>query len=123
AAGRSSTDVTVTPNDRLADSDPSETVTVIVVVPWASAAGVAVTVRLEPEPPRARPEFGTTAVLDDIAVTERLDAELSGSDTVNPIAPVGVSSAVEVLAMAVRDGASLTAATVMDTVAVLLSPS
>src|SRR4051812_1248678 len=56
---------------------PSLTEIVMVEVPDRFAAGVAVRVRFAPEPPNAGLPFGTSAGLDDVAVTVRAEAAVS----------------------------------------------
>ena len=87
----------MTVNTNVSDdvNEPSETVTVIVVVPDWFKAGLTVTVRLAPEPPNTIFASGTRALFDEEPVTTRLAAAVSTSPTVKPIAPVGVSSAVD----------------------------
>ena len=67
-----------------------------------------VTVRLEPLPPKAIFAFGTSAVLEELALTVRLAADVSVSPIVKAIGPVAVSSLVERSAMSETVGAALT---------------
>ena len=104
--------VTVSTHGSLVVRDPSLTVTVIVAVPDWLAAGVTVTVRDEPLPPRMMLPSGTSAGLDEVAVTTRLAAAVSRSPTVKAIAPVDVSSFVIRSAISAIVGPSFTAVTV-----------
>ncbi len=99
----------------------SQTVRVMVVVPDWSRAGVMVTVRLAPLPPKTMLALGTSVVLDELPVTSRSAAAVSTSPTVKGMAAVAVSSAVVWSATSEIVGASLTAVTVMVTVALLES--
>jgi hypothetical protein len=67
---------------------PSLTEMVICALPVAPTAGVTVTVRLAPLPPSAMLAFGTTAVLLEVAVTVRLEMDVSGSPIVNAMGPI-----------------------------------
>src|SRR5262245_61646200 len=68
--------------------------------------------------------FGTSVVFDELPVTVRLPAAVSGSPTVNASAPVGVSSLTVWFATAEMVGGSFTAPTVtVNAVAVEVVPS
>ena len=96
-------------------SVPSSTLTVIVVVPFAFGAGVIVTVRLAPLPPKTMLPFGTSVVLLEVPLTMSEPGAVSTSPTVKPIAPVFVSSSIEVSGMSDIVGVSLTGFTVIET--------
>src|SRR5206468_3316162 len=83
SVGGSFTGLTV--RRKLVEADaplPSVTVSVMAVVPDRLAAGVRVTVRLPPLPPRTTPASGRSAWLEELRVTVRLAAGVSGSLTV-----------------------------------------
>ena len=71
---------------------PSCTVTVMVAVP--AAIGVTLTVRLAPAPPSTMAPLGTTAWLDEVAVTIRAASGVSVSVTVNAAGVVAVPTVV-----------------------------
>ncbi len=122
--GASLTAVTVSTKVSEVQAPPvaaSQTVRVMVVVPDWSRAGVMVTVRLAPLPPKTMLALGTSVVLDELPVTSRSAAAVSTSPTVKGMAAVAVSSAVVWSATSEIVGASLTAVTVMVTVALLES--
>src|SRR3989344_6433799 len=91
-SGASFTAVTVSVKFSDALAAPSDTVTVMVAVPLMSCAGVTVTALFAPLPVNAIADTGTSAVLDDIAVSARFPAGVSRSSITNGIAGVGVSS-------------------------------
>jgi len=68
----------------------SVTVNVIVALPDWFAAGVTTTVLEPPVPETTILAFGTTVVLDEVAVTTKLDNGVFSSFTVNAIALLGV---------------------------------
>jgi hypothetical protein len=117
ATGTSFTALTVSTNAVVVVAVPSLTLTVIVLVPLALATGVNVMVLDAPIPPRATPSAATTPEFDELALTLRLPTAVSTSPTVNPIAPVAVSSRVVCAPIDVTVGTSFTAAKVTVTVA------
>jgi hypothetical protein len=117
ATGTSFTALTVSTNAVVVVAVSSLTLTVIVLVPLALATGVTVIVLDAPLPPRAIPLAATTPVLDELALTLRLPTAVSTSPTVNPIAPVAVSSRVVCAPIDVTVGTSFTADKVTVTVA------
>jgi hypothetical protein len=74
---------------------PSLTVIVIVEVPVWPAVGVIVVVLLAPLPANSMFAFATNAAFEDVPETDRLLTGVSVSATVNAIASVGVSTAVD----------------------------
>ena len=90
--GPSFTGLTVNPKLVLEVIVPSLTVKVMVVLPDWFAAGTTFTVRFPPLPPNVMFPAGTKVGLDEAAVTIRLAAGVSASDTVKLIGPVAVSS-------------------------------
>src|SRR5436190_1711011 len=60
----------------------------MVADPDCPAAGVTVTVRFPPDPPSTIPDCGTSVVSDELAVTVRLAAGVSASETVNDSGPI-----------------------------------
>jgi hypothetical protein len=61
----------------------SETVVVIVAVPVWLAAGVMVRVRFPPSPTELMAESGTSPVFDELLLTDSVETESSGSETLN----------------------------------------
>jgi len=82
------TDCTMRVKPLLAVFVPSLTVNVIWAEPLNPGAGVTVTVRLAPVPPRRIFPMGTNVVSEDAAVTIKLPADVSESETENAIAGV-----------------------------------
>src|SRR6476469_9331740 len=103
-AGAVFTLFTVNTNVSEALDVPSLTVTVIVALPVWPAAGVTVTVRFEPLPPNTMFAFGTRVVLEELPVTVRFVACVSGSPMVNGIAGVGVFTMVVLFVMSLMTG-------------------
>ena len=84
--GASFTDVTVKVNWRVAVSEPSLTVSVIVAEPFWLVAGCNCTVREFPVPPSMMRLVGMSVVSLEVALTVRLAAAVSASETVNDMA-------------------------------------
>ena len=87
------TALTVSMNESEADNAPSLTVTVITAVPDCPALGVTVTVRaLGLVAPVPKLMLETRFGLDELPVTLRLDADVSGSLIVKEIGPAAPPS-------------------------------
>jgi len=84
---------TVSTKESLAVFVPSLTVTVIVATP-PLLVGVTATVRFAPLPPKTMFALGTRLVLFELPLSVRLPTGVSGSETVNGIAPVDVPAGV-----------------------------
>ena len=79
------------------------------------------TVRFAPLPPTVIFPFGTRVVFDEVAVTVKSAANVSTSPTVKGMAPVEVSSFVDLSVMLLIVGRSFTAVTVTLRLKMLLS--
>src|SRR5262245_28657248 len=92
--GKSLTELTVSRKLWLKVLTPSVALIVMVVCPKALGNEVSLMVRLAPSPARTMlvALFGTSAVLDDVALTTMVPGGNPGSLTVNGIARVGTSS-------------------------------
>jgi hypothetical protein len=113
--------LTVSTNVSVAVKLPSLTVTVIVDEPYSLFAGVMVTVRFAPDPPNTMFTFGTSVVLLELPLTVKVPAAVSKSPIVKEIALVAVFMFVELFAISLIVGASLTAVTVNTNVSVAVN--
>lgn len=90
--GGSFTALTVNVNTVLTELVPSLTEMVTVETPFWFATGVRVTVRLPPDPPNSMLAVGRIARFVELPETVSVPAAVSGSETVNAMAEVAVSS-------------------------------
>src|ERR1043166_1164622 len=109
--GGSFTGVTVRRKERVALVRPSLTVSVILFVPFWLLSGVMAKTRFVPLPPTTRLASGISAEFVECAVTIRLPAGVSTSETVNGTNNTGPSSIMVWSAMLEMRGASFTALT------------
>jgi len=84
--------------------DPSLTVRVTVVSPTFPATGVSVRKRMPPPPPREIPPLVNTEAFDEVAVSERPDAGVWASLTINSMGSETVSASRICEATEVMDG-------------------
>src|SRR5436190_23933890 len=81
-------------NEVLAEAFPSWTATEMRVEPVRFAMGVTIIVRLEPLPPKAMLVMGRRNGLDEIAESDRVPADVSGSPIVTGMEVRGVLKSV-----------------------------